>query len=544
MRNRLLFFLAVMLLPLVATAQNWNYNVKLDDGRSVALSEATISPSKPTSPVLQRKLTWSFDQRVKKNAAVKYCETMRSLERSNRGDAFDRMRKLEADFKKLLTDEKFFAEQKTELDAFEKELAVMPEDVVPTREQREMERRRTYLVYEYSRYCGWPRERFPMDKAKEFVARNAETFRLFEEASRCDDCDWEQNIRGNRNPIALRMEEIQDCRDLYRALAVKTKLEIYEGRYDDAVKSLRMGYRLAEHVTASPFIVSQLVANSIAGQLNGLVLELIQQPDAPNLYWPLTNLPRRLFDYRGSLDCELDFLPMMIPELAKALNDPESLSDDEWKSMQRTALLIYCEYGDLSSEGTLPMLKTDGRPDAKRIDLAVAAVNTLVYPKAKARLVEQGKTPEEIDRMAVAKIVGLYDTERFSFIRDEYFKEVELPRWETQTLNVNYFEPTGWNEGPVRKLWDLLSPAVGAYSGAITRTEREILLLRLVEAIRCHAADNGGKLPQSLDEIKELPIPSIDPYTGKPFSYKVENGTAVIEAKDRRQIFRNVIRVM
>lgn len=59
--------------------------------------------------------------------------------------------------------------------------------------------------------------------------------------------------------------------------------------------------------------------------------------------------------------------------------------------------------------------------------------------------------------------------------------------------------------------------------------ERNIALLRCVEAIRMHAAQNQGQLPGSLEEIQAVPVPT-NPTTGGSFSYKIENGKGILEA--------------
>jgi hypothetical protein len=54
--------------------------------------------------------------------------------------------------------------------------------------------------------------------------------------------------------------------------------------------------------------------------------------------------------------------------------------------------------------------------------------------------------------------------------------------------------------------------------------ERQIALLRHVEALRLYAAGHGGKLPARLSDIP-VPLP-VDPFSGKPFDYSVEATTA------------------
>jgi hypothetical protein len=59
--------------------------------------------------------------------------------------------------------------------------------------------------------------------------------------------------------------------------------------------------------------------------------------------------------------------------------------------------------------------------------------------------------------------------------------------------------------------------------------KRKIQSLRIIEAVRHHLAAHDGKLPTTLDEIKDVPIP-LDPMTDQAFEWKVEGETAVLKA--------------
>ncbi|MEZ6054431.1 MAG: hypothetical protein R3C02_24095 [Planctomycetaceae bacterium] len=50
-----------------------------------------------------------------------------------------------------------------------------------------------------------------------------------------------------------------------------------------------------------------------------------------------------------------------------------------------------------------------------------------------------------------------------------------------------------------------------------------------IEAIRMHMAVNEGRLPASLDEISIVPVPN-NPVTNVPFSYELQDGTALIDS--------------
>jgi hypothetical protein len=62
------------------------------------------------------------------------------------------------------------------------------------------------------------------------------------------------------------------------------------------------------------------------------------------------------------------------------------------------------------------------------------------------------------------------------------------------------------------------------------RLKRKIQMLRIIEAVRDYASDHNGKLPESLNEIKEVTIP-IDPITNLAFGWKVEGRVATLSAQ-------------
>jgi hypothetical protein len=51
------------------------------------------------------------------------------------------------------------------------------------------------------------------------------------------------------------------------------------------------------------------------------------------------------------------------------------------------------------------------------------------------------------------------------------------------------------------------------------RVERRLEGVRCLEAIRLYAAAHDGRLPRSLTDVTEVPVP-VDPITHKPFEYQ------------------------
>src|SRR5207248_8161279 len=107
--------------------------------------------------------------------------------------------------------------------------------------------------------------------------------------------------------------------------------------------------------------------------------------------------------------------------------------------------------------------------------------------------------------------------------RDERTKWLALPYWEAE---AGLLDSTAVRDDENALLGKLVT-AVIKVKRAQARIDQRIALLRHVEALRMYAADNDGKLPAKLDEVK-VPLP-VDPVTGKPFLYEVSGGTALIK---------------
>lgn len=151
--------------------------------------------------------------------------------------------------------------------------------------------------------------------------------------------------------------------------------------------------------------------------------------------------------------------------------------------------------------------------------------------------------------MPAAQIVLLNGILRFKNLRDEAFVWFSLPYAEAK-------EGMFLTEEKIKKLrtnseGDLLGtlmvellPALQKVHFAAVRTDRKIAVLRVIEAIRLYAALNNGKLPATLADIKEVPVPK-DPVTGEAFQYTLQDGVAKLSAgppKGERPHQGNVVR--
>jgi hypothetical protein len=372
-----------------------------------------------------------------------------------------------------------------------------------------------------------PLENFPRDE----VHKALQGFRSFDElreATSRERCDWDwrlQDIEGTKS-FEFLLEEIQESRGLARFLAVKARLEIAEGRYDDAVETFRIGSQLARDVATTPIIIPGLVGIAINGIFNDQVHAFMSAPKSPNLYWALTELPRPLIDLRPAIEFEVTVPSRVFP----FLKDPEHAqhSPEQWAELISQAYV------------TLDRLTSERPPDAQAWQARLLATGQALrtYTQAKRDLIAAGYDAAKIEQMPVGQVLAIEEVRLCRYISSESLKWSFLPypeSWRRQKQAESdlvrdrylYPPPTGREVIPVNSL---LLPAVRAGSDAMIRCDISVAANRVIEAIRMHAAQHGGKLPRSLSEITVVPVPN-HPRFGTPFRYKLERDKAILEAR-------------
>lgn len=366
---------------------------------------------------------------------------------------------------------------------------------------------------------GWldvPLQDLPREEVRQALdeARNALSYTRL--ASRREWCRWDPPLRAKGDSVML--PELSSLRALGRLVALKARLEMAEGHLDAAVEDLKTGFALARHTTQSPTLINSLVGLAIADLMAKRVQELIVCPDAPNVYWALTDLPSPLIGVRDAMQTERNLILLSMPRLQNIQN--AEMSPQQWQDLLTSLNRL---------SGAMQTDEQTKRPgwDDK---LATAAMAVKLYPQAKQHLVSHGQTKEQVDRMPAPQAILLYMVESYATYRDELFKWFALPYWqahgELKRVERELAREAESSRG--------LNPMIGmlpSLSGAYLRTtqlDRQIAALRCIEAIRLHAAASDGRLPASLDDITAVPVPK-DPITGRSFVYKLGKETAILE---------------
>lgn len=387
---------------------------------------------------------------------------------------------------------------------------------------------------DFDRWISEPLSRFPKEEVEKFLRGFSTVFEQLQIATHREKTEWDWRIRDRTgvDAIMFLLEETQEARSLARLLILKSRVEIVEGRYEDAVRTFQMGYKLARDTGQPPLLINNLVGLAIEAMMSRALLDLIDAHGSPNLYWAISAIPDPLVEMRPALEYEMRLPVKMFP----FLKDPESArhSPEEWSEiLTQAAHDIRAidgrtpEYGELDEES-----KSKWRAIATAMVLAG-------YPRAKQELIEAGYDRQKLEEMPVGQLVAVHQAHVYRYMAHEMFKwwyvpdvpyrqaQEGLDRAHDKLKEEGYFSPPRGGREIIPIARSLL-PAVQGANEAAARRQIQRAGLRTLEAIRMHAAVNDGKLPGLLDEISVVPV-AVNPADGKLFPYRLEADKAILD---------------
>ena len=394
-----------------------------------------------------------------------------------------------------------------------------------------------YLVDHYGEEVDdWYGDKYPISKLPiDKVIEAASHFdRLTNDhvlpASRCRDTDWGvayEDIRGPET-ISFLLPEIQSMRSVCRAMSLQTRVAIAQQHYDRAIELMRANYRLGRDVGKQPILVSGLVGIAVQNiTTSDNMVDLIAAPDSPNMYWALSELPRPQVSLRDAVRLELAIGPRMFP----ILDHPEQQEHafEEWNA------LWLRDVSSLVSPDVSGLVDSPLSSNSKQVQSLLGMGAALAgYSHSKERLVAWGYKADEVEQMAVGQVMAIYQAGAYQRLADRMERSLYVDFPAAKELNRDeqqmFSEAGVFGSSPDRELLpiaSLLLPAVTVARTASIRTDRELDAVRVIEALRMHAAQNDGKWPKTLDEVTCVPVPN-NPATGKPFDYHVEGEVAVL----------------
>jgi hypothetical protein len=349
-----------------------------------------------------------------------------------------------------------------------------------------------------------------------YSPRYATMLVFIDQGARYTRTEWNEWFNLRRDGINMLLPEVQKIRALALVIQLRMRGEIKNGEYTRAIESVKTLMGIAQAFEEHPTLIGNLVGLACATIALGGVEEMIQQPGCPNLYWSLSHLPNPVLNIRKGLEGERVFSSVgPFFEIAKA-NRALSAAEIEKAVKVLDDLIKDLRQKDESSESPKQVLSR-------------MAADEKTVKSARDQLRESGEFSEDaITSMPALQAVIANEVLQFRILRDEALKWAILPHPEAMP-GLDAFNKSIANkktEGHSLYLVEMLLPTISKVKGAETRITQRAAYLRIIEAIRLYAADNNGKLPASLNDLK-VPIPS-DPVTGKPFSFSVKDGTITL----------------
>jgi hypothetical protein len=372
-------------------------------------------------------------------------------------------------------------------------------------------------------WADLPLDALPRTEAHAYVDQWGGRLKLLELAARREYCDWSYTLREQHlDAIEILLPDAQGMRTWARLLSLKARVESAEGRFDEALRTTESGMAMGRHIAEAPFLISDLIGVATESLMLDRVEELIARPDAPNLYWALTALPRPLISFREAMEYEQQLAEFMIPELTEVDQEHTTV---EWtvlmSKLHRNLLRVARKL--VEAEGSDQSLLAYLGPD-------VGAFKARALPDARAYLHEcRGLSQDQIDRMPDDQILAVGLAGQYRELRDNLFKLSYLPYSEAKRMTGMRETLLERSKSGLGGVFAALLPSVGAAERAGVQLDRRVAVLRVIEAIRMYSAGHDGALPDSLDAIEQVPVP-IDPATGTPFAYERDGDFATLSA--------------
>ena len=155
----------------------------------------------------------------------------------------------------------------------------------------------------FTEWRNTPLDKLPVAQVESSLQKLRPTLDLAAQAAHCRQCNWPA-IAPDKVSNEL-MQDLSKYRPLAFVLAVQARLQIAQGRYEQAIGTMQTNLAMARHLGEAPTLVQGLVGLAIAALTLNQVEELIEMGEAPNLYWALQDLPEPPVDLTKTMELEI-----------------------------------------------------------------------------------------------------------------------------------------------------------------------------------------------------------------------------------------------
>lgn len=371
------------------------------------------------------------------------------------------------------------------------------------------------------------REKYSVGSGIAYDTKYTRFLGYLDKGARFKTIEWNEYFEIRHDGFYWLLPEVQKIRSLAMVARMRMRAEVKAGEFDKAAITVRTMMGMAQALEQHPCLIGHLVGVAIAMQAVQGLEEMIQQPGCPNLFWALSDMPQPLLSLRMAVGGERMFVSAQYRDY---LRTDRALSDKEVNA-------FLDEINDILKLEDQRGGIVDGLFKNAKLRYALVAADLDRIAKARKRLADEGSPADVVKAMPDLQVAILDDFRLYEIHRDEFFKAYNMPYTIAAPVLAKSDEEIKKAKSRGEIMGPALLPAVWKVKTAQARLDQRIALLRVAEAIRLYAHENGGKLPGSLAEIP-LPLP-LDMYTGKPFEYAVKDGVATVHGSNALKMDRD-----
>jgi hypothetical protein len=379
----------------------------------------------------------------------------------------------------------------------------------------------------YSNYYLSYGKKLETDSADESKLYNSlsNVYKLLEKGSQSRYCKWKTD---KNNFITALMPHAQDFRQLAKYLQDKADWEIRNGKYIDAIKTIKVGLAIGNHTQkASPTTTVGLhVGFAINQSMYSQLFHLATQPDAPNLYPALTQIKidDNICDIINS-ERNIYFDKYISRDSLDKINFE---SDADCKNFLEKIIKPFIAAVQLFNSETEIFPKQSMLESSQ----ALSVFCVLSYLPAKQWLRDKGLSDEKIESLSICQVVAPFTIDRIQQVYDAISVDISFKSGESyDSLKFDY--ECKWldndNASPIDLFLKMFAIPLDGIRLIKQREIQNLDRLKIIETIRYYAEVHNGKLPESLDVIKEIAVPKICPISGKPYNYKLEGKKIIFD---------------
>jgi hypothetical protein len=164
-------------------------------------------------------------------------------------------------------------------------------DAVPLYEQAAKSLLGEPQIKQVGEWLDAPLDKLPLQDVKSMLEQFKPAIQIIEQAAKCKQRNWPP-IQNGKYPI-----DLSGYRKSSYVLSLKSRLEIANGQYEQAISTIQTGFNMARQVgNEAPNLSQALVGIAVGQSMSRELGKFIQAPDAPCLYQALRRMPQPFID--------------------------------------------------------------------------------------------------------------------------------------------------------------------------------------------------------------------------------------------------------